>query len=78
MWARQEERIMDYKGALKKLEALRQEIEKGHTDSTNLDHAEVVILYGECEPIITQILGEQEIIVKPFVVNWTCPSVIPY
>ncbi len=64
---------MDYKGALKKLEALRQEIEKGHTsrgfDSTNLDHAEVAILYGECEPIITQILGEQEIIVKPFLVN---------
>ncbi len=55
---------MDYSEVLKKLEALRCLVEKCRDTSNGLtpaEHAELAMLYGECEPIITQILGIQNI-----------------
>ena len=55
---------MDYNKALEKLEALRREIDKDRAAQPGRpeeERANLAILYGECEPIITQILGVQEV-----------------
>lgn len=55
---------MDYKQALKKLESLRKKIENKQEGSfTQAEQAEIAILYGECENIITQIIGVETVIV---------------
>jgi hypothetical protein len=53
---------MDYKKVFEKLEALRRLAEKGLHGSGSLsfeEQSEISMLYGECEPVITQIIGVQ-------------------
>jgi hypothetical protein len=55
---------MDYQKALEKLEALRCLAEKDARGRGSLsfeEQSEISILYGECEPVITQIVGVQVI-----------------
>jgi hypothetical protein len=55
---------MTYAEALEKLDHLRQLMEKPVSEMTQQDHNDLVITYGECEELITRIVGREEILVN--------------